>query len=1294
MGTDKLRYAPALSVKPEMLASPNPLPLADGLMTNAVLKKINELLQNRILVLDGAMGTMIQRYNLTEADYRGERFSDWAHDLKGNNDLLSLTQPAIIQEIHRQYLDAGSDIIETNTFSGTTIAMADYHMESLAYELNYESARIAKEVTVAYTQQDPDRPRFVAGAMGPTNRTASLSPDVNNPGYRAVTFDQLVDAYYEQVAGPVEGGSDILLVETIFDTLNAKAALFAIDKYFADKGQEPLPIMVSGTITDASGRTLSGQTTEAFLYSVSHLPLLSVGLNCALGAELMRPYIQTLAKEAPFFVSAYPNAGLPNEFGEYDETPASMASQVEDFIKSGFINIVGGCCGSTPDHIAAIAQVAARYQPRPFPQPEPYQKLSGLEPLKITENTNFVNIGERTNVTGSKAFARLIKSGDYDAALSVARQQVENGAQVIDVNMDEGMLDSIEAMTTFLNLIAAEPDIARVPIMIDSSKWEVIEAGLKCVQGKAIVNSISLKEGEDMFIERANLVKRYGAAVIVMAFDEAGKVDNYERGIEICERAFRILVNKVHFLPQDIIFDPNILTVATGIEEHNNYAVDFINATRWIKENLPLAKVSGGVSNISFSFRGNEVVREAMHSVFLYYAIKAGMDMGIVNAGQLAVYDTIPADLLERVEDVILNRRDDATERLVTFAETVKAKGKEIVQDNAWRNEPVRDRLKHALVKGITDFIDEDVEEIRQQVSRPLDVIEGPLMDGMNVVGDLFGEGKMFLPQVVKSARVMKKAVAYLTPFIEEEKEGGAAAAGKVLLATVKGDVHDIGKNIVGVVLGCNNYEIIDLGVMVATQKILDEARKQNADIIGLSGLITPSLDEMVGVAKEMERQGFTIPLLIGGATTSRIHTAVKIDPHYSGPVIHVLDASRSVPVAGRLTSQDMATREDIFKEIKAEYVRIREDHAKRQKEKNSLSIDKARANRTQIDWSTFEPVKPAFLGNQYFHDYSLAEIAKYIDWTPFFQTWQLHGKYPKIFDDATVGAEARKLFDDANALLNEIISKKLLTAKAVVGFFPANATEDDVLLHEFEEVVHETRCERHGSHRHIEYKLSGQPAVTPKEAGELVYDTKAVLHFLRQQNQKAPGLPNISLADYIAPLDSGREDYIGGFAVTAGIGIEALLEKYDRDHDDYNSIMVKALADRLAEAFAELMHERVRKEFWGYTPQEQFSNDELIKENYQGIRPAPGYPACPDHTEKATLFDLLDANQIGIELTESFAMYPASSVSGFYFSHPESKYFAVGKITKDQVIDYAHRKQMSIGDVERWLAPVLSYDA
>ena len=1248
-------------------------------------------------MLDGAMGSMIQRYNLTDADYRGERFKDFPHEVKGNNDLLSLTRPDVISEIHEAYLEAGADIIETNTFSGTTIAMADYHMEDLVYELNYESARLAREACDKYTAMNPDKPRFVAGSIGPTNRTASLSPDVNDPGYRAVTFDELVDAYYEQVQALADGGADLFLVETIFDTLNAKAALYAIDLYFSDvkKGtvrpiqgsfqpktvnQKPeLPIMVSGTITDASGRTLSGQTTEAFLTSVSHMPLLSIGLNCALGADLMRPYVQTLANQAPFFTSAHPNAGLPNEMGEYDQSPAEMATIVEGFLQDNFINIIGGCCGTTPPHIKAIAEIAAKYEPRDLPENDHIQKLSGLEPLKITKETNFVNIGERCNVTGSKKFARLVRESKYDEAISVAREQVETGAQVLDINMDEGMIDGVQAMTRFCNLLMAEPDIARVPFMVDSSKWEVIEAGLKCLQGKAIVNSISLKEGEEKFIEQAEKVKRYGASVVVMAFDEVGQADNYERRIEICERAYWILVNKVGFSPQDIIFDPNILTVGTGIEEHNNYAVDFINATRWIKEHLPYAKVSGGVSNVSFSFRGNEPVREAIHTVFLYHAIKAGMDMGIVNAGQLGVYDDLPKEMLEHCEDLILNRRPDATERMLAFAETVKSKGKEIVIDNAWRDQPVSKRLEHALIKGLTEYIDTDVEEARQQSSRPLDVIEGPLMDGMNVVGDLFGEGKMFLPQVVKSARVMKKAVAYLTPYIEADKAGGAAAAGKILMATVKGDVHDIGKNIVGVVLGCNNYEIIDLGVMVPTDKILAAAKEHNVDIIGLSGLITPSLDEMVGVAKEMERQGFTMPLLIGGATTSRIHTAVKIDPHYTGPVIHVLDASRAVPVAGKLT-QNEQTYADTLADIKKEYAKLREDHAKRQQAKEALSITAARANKTKIDWAGFEPVKPKFLGNKYFHDYPLEEIAKYIDWTPFFQTWQLHGKYPKIFDDATVGAEAKKLYDDANAMLTNIIKNKSLKANAVIGFYPANSVEDDIVLTQ-------PTASRKGSVAAPDERMGVWPAVLQK-------NETLRLHNLRQQNQKAANLPNLCLSDFIAPSGSKGSDYIGAFAVTAGIGIEALLEKYEADHDDYNSIMLKAVADRLAEAFTELMHERVRKEYWGYAQNETFSNEELIAEKYQGIRPAPGYPACPDHTEKRTMFELLDAEaQVGIQLTESFAMYPASSVSGWYFAHPDSKYFALGKIAKDQVEDYAVRKGMPLEEVEKWLAPVLNYD-
>ncbi|MCF2517909.1 methionine synthase [Dyadobacter sp. CY351] len=1266
---------------------------------------IREILKSRILVLDGAMGTMIQRYKLEDHDYRGERFKDWPRDVKGNNDLLSLTRPDIIKAIHAAYFEAGADIAETNTFSGTTIAMADYGMEELVYELNFESARLAREVADEFTEKDPDKPRFVAGSIGPTNRTASLSPDVNNPGYRAISFDQLVEAYYEQIKGLTDGGCDLLLVETIFDTLNAKAALFAIDQFFVDakngkierldswrnKPGEALPIMISGTITDASGRTLSGQTTEAFLTSVSHLPLLSVGLNCALGADLMRPYVQILAKEAPFFTSAHPNAGLPNEMGEYDESPEQMGEVVDGFLRDNLVNIIGGCCGTTPEHIRVIADLSVKYSPRTLPQSETVMKLSGLEPVKINKLSNFVNIGERCNVTGSKKFARLVREGKYDEALAIAREQVESGAQVIDVNLDEGMIDGVEAMKTFVNLIVSEPDISKVPLMIDSSKWEVIESGLKCVQGKSIVNSISLKEGEEKFKESARTVLRYGAAAVVMAFDEQGQADNLERRIEICSRAYRILTEEVGFPAEDIIFDPNILTVATGMEEHNNYAVDFINAVRWIKENLPHAKVSGGVSNVSFSFRGNEPVREAIHTAFLYHAIRAGMDMGIVNAAQIGIYDEIPKDVLELVEDVLLNRRADSTERLVAYAETVKDKGKtQSGPDLSWRELPVKERISHSLVKGISDYIDEDTEECRHLFARPLEVIEGPLMDGMSIVGDLFGEGKMFLPQVVKSARVMKKAVAYLQPYIEAEKSEGNNSAGKILLATVKGDVHDIGKNIVGVVLGCNNYEIIDLGVMVPTDKILAAAIEHNVDIIGLSGLITPSLDEMVGVAKEMERRNFKMPLLIGGATTSRIHTAVKIDPNYSGAVIHVLDASRSVPVAGKLIQSDQS-QADVLSDIKAEYAKLRVDHAKRGGEKAHVPIAKARENKAKIDWTSFQATKPQFLGTRVYDDYDLNDIAKYIDWTPFFQTWQLHGKFPKIFEDKVVGAEAVKLYEDAAVLLGEIIRDKTLKAKAVIGFWPANSIQDDIVLHHFEEQSREVSCERHGSHQHIEYLIS-QPATENLNAGELVADTAAVLHHLRQQSQKASNLANYCLSDFIAPLETGKTDYIGGFAVTAGIGIEALLDKYEKDHDDYNSIMVKALADRLVEALAELMHERVRKEIWGYAKNETFSNEDLIKESYMGIRPAPGYPACPDHTEKRMLFDLLEAEQLGITLTESYAMYPASSVSGWYFSHPDSRYFPVGKIFKDQVEDYARRKDMPLEEIEKWLSPVLGY--
>ncbi|WP_165864792.1 methionine synthase [Rufibacter latericius] len=1226
---------------------------------------IEEEVKKRILVLDGAMGTMIQRYNLQEEDYRGERFKDYHLDVKGNNDLLSITQPHIIKEIHSLYFEAGADIAETNTFSGTSIAMADYDMQDLVYELNYESARIAKEAADEWTARTPDKPRFVAGAIGPTNRTASLSPDVNNPGFRAITYDELVEAYTEQVRGLVDGGVDLLLVETIFDTLNAKAALFAIDQYSQQTGKR-LPLMVSGTITDASGRTLSGQTVEAFLYSVSHMPLLSVGFNCALGAKQLRPHLQSLSKASKFHISAYPNAGLPNAFGAYDETPEQMGQHIRDFLENNFVNIVGGCCGTTPPHIKAIAEIAKEYPPRPLPQLPAVPTYSGLEPLTVYEGSNFINIGERTNITGSKQFKRLILNEQYEEALAIARQQVENGAQIIDVNMDEGMLDSEAAMTLFLNLIASEPDIARVPIMIDSSKWSVIEAGLKCVQGKAIVNSISLKEGEEKFKEHARKVRSYGAAVVVMAFDEEGQADNYERRIQICERAYNILTKEVGFPAEDIIFDPNILTVATGMEEHNNYAVDFINATRWIKQNLPGAKVSGGVSNISFSFRGNDPVREAMHSVFLYHAIKAGLDMGIVNAGMLEVYEEIPKDLLERVEDVLLNRRPDATERLVEFAETVKNKGKEVVRDEAWRQEPVQKRLTHALVKGLVEYIDQDVEEARHLYQKPLEVIEGPLMDGMNVVGDLFGEGKMFLPQVVKSARVMKKAVAYLLPYIEQEKERAAAAGdtstrqtnGKVLMATVKGDVHDIGKNIVGVVLACNNYEVIDLGVMTPADKILDAAREHNVDVIGLSGLITPSLDEMVHVAREMERQNFNIPLLIGGATTSRAHTAVKVAPAYNGTVVHVLDASRSVPVVGNLLSPD--NKEKFAADTRLEYDQMREGYLSRQKDKKYLPLPQARANKLPIEWKAEDVYTPAKTGVQVFENFPLEELVPYIDWTPFFQAWELHGKFPKLLEDAVVGEAATKLYADAQALLKRIVDEKLLTANGVAGLFPANSIGDD----DVEIYTDEAR-------------------------------TEILTHFrtLRQQGQKGPNVPNIALADFVAPKETGLADYTGGFAVTAGIGLDELVQQFEADHDDYHSIMAKALADRLAEAFAEKLHEIVRKEIWAYEPEESLTNEDLIKEKYQGIRPAPGYPACPDHTEKTTLFQLLEVEKhTGITLTESLAMYPTAAVSGMYFAHKQSRYFGLGKIEKDQVVDYAQRKGMTVEETERWLSTNLNY--
>lgn len=1213
-------------------------------------------LQKRILIIDGAMGTMIQSYTLSEEDYRGDRFRDHPSDLKGNNDLLSLTQPDIIREIHTHFLEAGADILETNTFNANPISLADYDQVELTYELNVASARLAREAADAVTAKDPSRPRFVAGAIGPTNRTLSLSPDVNDPGYRAVTFDEVVNAYLEQIRGLVDGGVDVILVETVFDTLNAKAALYAIQE-----SGTTLPVMISGTIVDASGRTLSGQTTEAFWISVSHMPnLLSVGLNCALGSKQMRPFIQELSRVASCYVSLYPNAGLPNEFGGYDESPEFMAEQIRDYAQSGFLNIVGGCCGTRPEHLKAIAESVTDMAPRLIPELPPFLRLSGLEPLIVRPETNFINVGERTNVTGSRVFANLILNDDYDGALRVARQQVENGAQIIDVNMDEGMLDSEAAMVRFLNLLAAEPDISRVPVMIDSSKWSVLEAGLKCVQGKCVVNSISLKEGEDVFRHQARTIRRYGAAVIVMAFDEQGQADSYERRIEICERAYRILTDEIGFPPQDIIFDPNILTVATGIEEHNNYAVDFIRATEWIKRHLPLAKVSGGVSNISFSFRGNNTVREAMHTAFLYHAIRAGLDMGIVNAGQIEVYDEIEPQLLELVEDVLLNRRDDATERLIDFAESVKQSGKSEAKVDSWRSLPVNERLAHALVKGIVDHIEVDTEEARLQADEPLHVIEGPLMDGMNIVGDLFGAGKMFLPQVVKSARVMKKAVAYLIPYIEAEKAKNkdTRPQAKVLLATVKGDVHDIGKNIVGVVLACNNYEVIDLGVMVPRDKIIDAAREHNVDVIGLSGLITPSLDEMVDFAREQERQGLSIPLLIGGATTSRVHTAVKIAPEYSGTTVHVLDASRSVPVVSKLISDD--SREQYAAEVKTEYAQVRDDHSRRKRTRSMLPLEKARENKQHIDWDAFTPVTPLKPGITHMEDVPLAVLRPYIDWTPFFITWQLTGKYPGILEDPVVGTEARKLFDDANRMLDRIINEKALTAKGVCGLFPANAEGDDILVY-----TDESRTE-----------------------------IRTRLHMLRQQTEKRKGQPNRSLADFIAPVSSGKADYIGGFAVTAGLNIETLLHEFSREHDDYSAIMLKALADRLAEAFAEYLHERVRTSIWGYAPNEKLSNEELIGEAYSGIRPAPGYPANPDHSEKPALFDLLDATPAtGITLTESMAMSPAASVCGLYFAHPEAAYFRLGDIDKDQVRDYHIRKGMELQELERWLSPILGYE-
>ena len=1222
--------------------------------------RFRAMARERILLIDGAMGTEIQGLKLNEAQFRGQRFAACRCDQKGNNDLLILSQPEAVEEIHFRYAMAGADILETNTFSSTSIAQADYGLEAEVYDLNRDGARLARRAAIRAERED-GRPRFVAGALGPTNRTASLSPDVNRPGFRAISFDELRIAYAEQVRGLVDGGADLILIETVFDTLNAKAAVFACREVFAEKGVD-LPLMISGTITDLSGRTLSGQTPTAFWYSLRHAQPISVGLNCALGADAMRPHLAELSAVADTLICAYPNAGLPNAFGEYDETPDAMARQIANFAREGLVNIVGGCCGSTPAHIEAIADAVKDFKPRAIPTIERRLRLAGLEPFTLTDNIPFVNVGERTNVTGSAKFRKLITAGDYNAALDVARDQVENGAQIIDVNMDEGLIDSQAAMTEFLHLVASEPDIARVPVMIDSSKWDVIEAGLKCVQGKSVINSISMKEGEEAFIAQAKLARDYGAAIIVMAFDEKGQADTAARKVEICTRAYRILTEQVGIPPEDIIFDPNIFAVATGIDEHNNYGVDFIEATRTIRQTLPYAHVSGGVSNLSFSFRGNEPVREAMHAVFLYHAIKAGMDMGIVNAGQLAVYESIDPVLREACEDVVLNRTPEATERMLGIAADFKGGAREAREkDTAWREKPVADRIAHALINGITEFIDADVEEARQQMARPLDVIEGPLMAGMNIVGDLFGAGKMFLPQVVKSARVMKQAVAVLLPYMEEEKARTGAsqqkAAGKILLATVKGDVHDIGKNIVGVVLACNNYEIIDLGVMVPAQKIIEEARAHNVDVIGLSGLITPSLDEMAHLAAELQRENFHVPLLIGGATTSRVHTAVKIWPHYTNAAtVHVNDASRAVGVVSALLSEE---QKPAFEEnIAAEYIKLAEAHARGNRERKILPLEQARANRFQPDWASFTPTTPTFTGTRILEDWDLAELARYIDWTPFFQTWDLKGRYPALLDDAEQGAAARQLFDDAQAMLQQIIAERWFKPKAICGFWPANARMDDIICY-----------------------------ADASRSQEL-----AVLHTLRQQRQRREGHPNLALADFVAPVESGKLDYIGGFVVTAGIEEVAIAERFERANDDYSSIMVKALADRFAEAMAEVLHLRVRTEFWPYAADEALSVDEVLLEKFRGIRPAPGYPAQPDHTEKRTLFRLLDSERsIGVRLTESDAMWPGSSVSGLYFSHAESAYFGVGPIGADQVADYARRKGLAEADAQRLLSTISS---
>ena len=1229
-------------------------------MSKRVRASLTAQLQERILILDGGMGTMIQGCKFTEEDFRGSRFADWPSDLKGNNDLLCMTQPERIKALHKGYLDAGADIIETNSFNATSIAMADYDMQDLAREINVAAARVAREA--ADEASTPDKPRYVAGVLGPTNRTASISPDVNDPGYRNTNFDKLVEAYLEALDGLVEGGIDLILIETIFDTLNAKAAVFAVDQYCYENGLD-LPVMLSGTITDASGRTLTGQTTEAFYNSLRHARPISVGLNCALGPMELRPYIEELSRISETYVSAHPNAGLPNEMGEYDLDPATMAREIRGWAEKGFLNIIGGCCGTTPEHIAAMAEAVEGLPPRQIPEIEIACRLSGLEPCTISKDSLFVNVGERTNVTGSKRFLRLIKEEDYDAALDVARDQVENGAQIIDINMDEGMLESAECMVKFLNLVASEPEISKVPIMIDSSKWEVIEAGLKCIQGKGVVNSISMKEGEEAFLHQARLLRRYGAAVIVMAFDEEGQAETRERKVEICTRAYKLLTEEVDFPPEDIIFDPNIFAIATGIEEHNNYAVDFIEAVADIKRTLPHAMISGGVSNVSFSFRGNDTVREAIHAVFLYYAIRNGMDMGIVNPAMLAIYADIPEELRNAVEDVVLNRREDGTEILLDLAEKYRGSGAEKAkkEDLAWREWDVEKRLEHALVKGIADYVDEDTELARQNAARPLHVIEGPLMDGMNVVGDLFGEGKMFLPQVVKSARVMKKAVAYLLPFMEKEKEELGTqdeANGKILMATVKGDVHDIGKNIVGVVLQCNGYDVVDMGVMVPCEKILETAQAEKVDIIGLSGLITPSLDEMVHVASEMQRLGMDLPLMIGGATTSRIHTAVKIDPAYEQAVVHVADASRAVGVASKLLSK--TAKADYVAELKETYEGLRVRRKQQQIDRSLISIEQARQHRFQPDWSSYTPPEPKVKGLKVFDDYPLEDLVQRIDWTPFFRSWELAGKFPRILEDEVVGTEASKLYRDAQAMLEKIVEEKWLTARAVIGFWPANSVMDDIEL----------------------YRNPGD-----KEAF-------MTLHHLRQQLDRTKNdKPDFCLSDFIAPRETGLTDWLGGFAVTAGIGIDEHVARFEADHDDYSSIMLKALADRLAEALAERMHEKVRKDYWGYASDEALSNQDMISEKYRGIRPAPGYPACPDHTEKALLWELLEPEKnAGMTLTESYAMLPAAAVSGWYFSHPEAKYFGTGKLAKDQMDDYAARKGMTRKEIERMVPHLLGY--